>query len=115
VRRVCSASEADPVSVGIEHYKRGGSPGFFPQRLSKLDFGGSIFREQAIDVVDIEKRSQKSLPFAYPGMDDGFVDEAEMQPGGVAAHRSAGRRIAVQEIDRKAELIAKECRGGLHT
>jgi hypothetical protein len=113
LRRRPNSREADAVSVRIEHKKRRCAPGFFPQRLSKVDTSSSVLREKTLDVIDLNKgRQQAILSFANAGSEDRLVDEPEVESGGASTHGAVERRIAVQEIDRKAELVAKESSRG---
>src|SRR5450432_298070 len=91
-----SAREANPVCIWIEHYERRGTPGFFPQRVNKVDSNGFVFGEEILDVTDANKGRQKAiLLFANAGSEDWLVDEPEVEAGGGATRGPVKRRIAV--------------------
>ena len=85
--------------------------GSFLKRLVEAHPGGLEIEEQLLDLgcaVDGDRGGQQMLALADVADEHRLADQPQREPRVVAPDLSVERRIAIDEVDRKAELAGEE-------
>src|SRR5277367_1369519 len=111
------ASEEDQISIEIYDDGGCGPPGFLLERLMEGYVQSLITQKELFDLVctgDGDRGGEQVFAFSNIASEDGPVDVAQGKPCVVASGLSKKRWIAIDEIDREAELASIEITRGLN-
>jgi hypothetical protein len=105
------AGKENEITIGIQHDEGFGAPGLICHFLVEAHSCGLVTRKKVFDLLSggNRKRSgEQMLTLADIAGEDGFADHPQRKPSMVAGNLRIEWRIAMDEIDREAELIGIE-------
>src|SRR5437763_9468285 len=84
------------------------TPALLLESVNEGDFAGLIFGEKFLHVGDRQKSGNHLLFFTKARDVHRLMYEPQMDAGFITAHGGVERRLAVEEVDCKSELVAIE-------
>ena len=111
------AGEENQISIKIYDDEGCGPPGFLLERLMEGYIQGLKAQKELFDLVragDGDRSGEQVFAFSNVAGEHGRVDVAQGKPCVVASDLSIKRWIAIDEINREAELASIEIAGCLN-
>ena len=113
---ICRAGKENEISIRIHNDEGPGAPGLLLECLMKVHSRSLATQKELFDLIcsSYGERSGKQM-LALPDIANeyGFVHHPQSKPGLVACYLPVEWRIAIDEIDREAELMGIEITGCL--